>query len=822
MNATDGKLMQSSSHRVYKSLTAALIIVLLLLLSFAPARAQGIDDLQRSFERPPDDSKIMMRWWWFGPAVTKSEIEREMRVMKEGGIGGFEVQAVYPLELEDAANGIKILPFLSDEFIDMLRFTSAKARELGLRMDLTLGSGWPFGGPTVSIDQAAGQLRSERVKVGGDTRRVPLPKMPAGEKFIGAFLVRTQGNEVIPESVRQLTEIKDGAVWLPANLEGSNEVMFFISGRAGMQVKRPAVGGEGFVLNHMDRPSTEHYLKTVGDRLMQAFSPGNKPYAIFCDSLEVYNQDWTSDFLEEFQRRRGYDLKPYLPALIVDIGPKTKDIRHDWGQTQTELLNERFFAPMQEWARRNGTRFRIQGYGIPAATISSNAGVDLAEGEGPQWKVVRASRWASSANHIYGRNVTSSETWTWLHSPVFRATPLDIKAEADLHFLQGINQLIGHGWPYTAEGVEYPGWRFYAAGVYNEKNPWWIVMPDVARYLQRMSFLMRQGKPANDVALYLPNSDGWASFSAGKVHMIETLREHLGPDIMPAILEAGYNLDFFDDHALDRVGRVEKGALVLGPNRYPIVILPDVERIPPNTLSKLEAFARGGGVLIATRRIPNLAPGFKATEAEQNQIRELSRNLFEGASAPAHFVTEENQLGQKLKRLSKPDVELSPSVPEIGFVHRRSNDAEIYFLANTSNLPHNVKATFRVPGWQPEWWDPFTGRIWAAKVEAPSKGATTITLDLAPYESRVVVFSKRMISAPPLPSGTTISMDLSSDWRVSFGRDAKAVTMDRLRSWTENEETRYFSGEATYEKVVSLPESLLQPGGKLWLDFGSG
>ena len=72
------------------------------------------------------------------------------------------------------------------------------------------------------------------------------------------------------------------------------------------------------------------------------------------------------------------------------------------------------------------------------------------KGEGSQWKTVRASRWASSANHLYGRPVTSSETWTWLHSPVFRATPLDMKAEADLHFLQGINQLIGHGWPYTA------------------------------------------------------------------------------------------------------------------------------------------------------------------------------------------------------------------------------------------------------------------------------------------------------------------------------------------------------------------------------------
>jgi hypothetical protein len=126
-------------------------------LYFAPAAwAQGgIQDLQRSFAQPPDDARIMMRWWWFGPAVTKPEIERELRVMKAGGIGGVEIQAVYPLALDDPATGIKNLPFLSDEHLEALRFASEKGRELGMRIDLTLGSGWPFGGPTVSIKRRA-------------------------------------------------------------------------------------------------------------------------------------------------------------------------------------------------------------------------------------------------------------------------------------------------------------------------------------------------------------------------------------------------------------------------------------------------------------------------------------------------------------------------------------------------------------------------------------------------------------------------------------------------------------------------------------------
>ena len=103
-----------------------------------------------------------------------------------------------------------------------------------------------------------------------------------------------------------------------------------------------------------------------------------------------------------------------------------------------------------------------------------------------------------------------------------------MKAEADLHFLQGINQLIGHGWPYTPEGVEYPGWRFYAAGVFNEKNPWWIAMPDITLYLQRVSFLLRQGRPANDVAVYLPAADAYAHFTLGRDDLFRTAAERIG------------------------------------------------------------------------------------------------------------------------------------------------------------------------------------------------------------------------------------------------------------------------------------------------------
>ena len=117
----------------------------------------------------------MMRWWWFGPAITKPEIQRELEQMKAAGIGGVEIATLYPLALDDPQTGFRNLPYLSDEYIDHLRFAAAEARRLGLRMDVTLGSGWPFGGPHIPLTQAAGEMRVETVTIPANARSIATP-----------------------------------------------------------------------------------------------------------------------------------------------------------------------------------------------------------------------------------------------------------------------------------------------------------------------------------------------------------------------------------------------------------------------------------------------------------------------------------------------------------------------------------------------------------------------------------------------------------------------------------------------------------------------
>jgi alpha-L-rhamnosidase len=782
-----------------------------------------VQALHQSFAHPPDDSRIMMRWWWFGPSASKPELRRELEQMRAAGIGGVEIATLYPLALDDPETGFHNYPFVSAEHIENLRYAAEQARQLGLRVDITLGSGWPFGGPHILVTQAAGELRAEPVQIPPGAHSIPVPPLEHGEKILAAFIAPDSDSGPDLEQGKMVPAPSGPRLEFTDLSAGKNTVIFFLSSRTGMMVKRPAVGASGFVLDHYDQAAIQNHLHAVGDPLLSAFGD-HPPYAVFSDSLEDYGSDWTPNLLSEFQRRRGYDLLPFLPALIGDAGPDTPAIRHDWGQTLTELANEQFLEPIHDWAKEHHTLFRSQTYGFPPVTLSSNRYEDLPEGEGKatvnMWRDFSDTRWAASAGHLFNHTVVSSETWTWLHSPAFRATPLDMKAEADLHFLQGINQLIGHGWPYSPEAAGEPGWRMYAAGAFNAHNPWFAIMPDLTKYLQRVSFALRQGKPANDVALLLPNDDVWASFKArtqqnksatslggfdetgSNVTIDESMSAFLGHEVIPQILDAGFNLDFIDADAIDTVGIP-----------YKILILPNVDRIPVATYEKILDFAHRGGIVIATRRLPATAPGHQDAQAISTRVQSVSEALFHGQIATAHFVANERDLGASLASWSRPDFVVTPKTPQIGFIRRHLNSGDLYFVANTSNKPHKVQASFRSTAAHAELWDLFTGETQGLS------NSNQIDLDLQPYESRIIFFSNTSLSAPAATHRSdNKQIDISHDWQIDLGN--ATFQMANLTSWTERPEARFFSGSATYQKTIEMPN--IRPGQPVTLDFGEG
>ncbi len=792
------------------------------------AQAPGSDArvLVQDFEAPPDEARVLMRWWWFGPSVTTDGLDRDLRAMRDAGLGGVEVQPVYPLALDDAQTGARVLPYLSPAFLDVLTHARGTAGSLGLRFDVTLGSGWPFGGPTVTASDAAGALRVARLPHTAGSRAVGLPTLEAGERYLAAYLTPGPSEPADPGAFTRLdlARARDGVVALPAPLVRDHIAWVFIESRTGMMVKRPAVGAEGFVLNHYDRSALRRYLESVGTPLLGALA-SSRPYAIFCDSLEVFGSDWSTGLTVAFQQRYGYDLRDHLPALLKGDDQRSRGVRHDWGQLLTERLETEFLEPLTQWAHEHDTRLRVQAYGIPPARPSSAGLIDLPEGEGAAWRTVSATRWASSAAHVFGRPVASSEAWTWLHSPSFAATPLDVKAEADLHFLQGITQLIGHGWPNTPPGVEWPGARFYAASVLSDANPWWIVMPDVARYLQRTSAMLREGQPVSDVALYLPVSEAWSRMQPGRVHLFEMLRDHVGPAVVASLLDGGFAFDVVDDRELVPSARIEGRDLVVGRARYRAVVLPNVTVMPPQTLDLLTAFARAGGLVVASRRAPSEAPGFRSGVQQHGHVARAAATLFGGGGVtrPLGLLAPTDEaIGATLASRITPAVRWGSDAAVLGFIQRRVGGVDLFFVANTTNRAITTTAALRTAASRAESWDLVNGTRHALAGTRGGEGLD-VRLTLAPYASAMLVAGDDLPggvggAACPASGG---EMDLSTGWQLEVpGQPARRL--DALASWHERTETRFFSGVATYTRDLEITQSVLEGRCPVWLDFGEG
>ena len=805
---------------------ALLCLRLALLCALLPAMAEAqhtdtLAALRQGFLHPPDDARPMVRWWWFGAAVVKPEILRELQQMKADGIGGAELAFVYPEVLDDPSKGLKNLPFLSAEMLDAVRYAQAEGRKLGLRIDVTLCSGWPYGGPNTPLSQAGARLRTVEVALPANAIAVREPLLGEGESFIATSLVNLRSAEAAqpcgfghgtacgPETMQDRKAPVLSPAWEASSAQplalapvitvaASSEpraVLFFIAGHTRQQVKRAAVGAEGYVLDPFSREAVKTHLEKVGAPLLQAFG-STPPYAVFSDSLEAYGADWTPDLPQQFLKRRGYDLLPHLPEFVAGGSPAAEKVRHDYGRTLTELVDENYLTQIDDWAKAHHTLFRSQTYGEPAVSFSSQRLAALAEGEGPQWRGFSTLRWASSANHVFGRAVTSGETFTWLHSPVFRATPLDMKAEADIDFIMGENQLVFHGWPYSPPPGEVPepGWSLYAAAVFNDHNPWHPVMPAVTQYIARLSWLLRQGEPANQVAILLPTDDAWASFSPGHVSVSEAVKQLIPAELISTILSAGYNFDFIDADAIHRDGLA----------KYELLVLPSTDRIPVETLKKIYDWRKRQYAIapqreydvICYQRCPSIdpegspLPGMTATFLVADTAKALASDLHD-AVAPG------------LNLLPGAETSFSALTGSLGYIHRSLPHADVYFLTNTSNGPLRMLATFPTKRAFGEAVDPDTGS--ATALGRNMDGHNEADVYLAPYESRVFLFGDEDDHAPDVHYGhSTVMADLGADWDLRFTGTNQAAKHAHLTDWTADPATLHYSGEGIYTRDFTL------------------
>lgn len=762
--------------------------------------ASGGDSLAEGFRSVPAEARMRMYWRVFGPAWTSPEIDRELDQVKAAGVGGVTVYFMCPAALDDPSQGIKNLKFGSPEFLDFFRYAAEAAKKRGLRFGVNGSTGWPFGGPTVSVADSAQRIREVYAP-----RHSDLSKTDPGkdESLVAVF--------------------RNGQPIDPNHLSGSGETRAYIAGPTRMQVKRPSYGSEGLVVNHYDRRALDRYLSAVVEPMLKA---GHGIVEnLGCDSLEVYGSNWTSDLPDVFRKRRGYDLTQHLPELFDKDSDLGKNIRFDFWRTLGELTEERFTKPLGEWCASHRVNLEMEPYGTPPNPMTSSRYIQTPTGEHYEWKGFSVQRYVASAAHQAGRRIVSSEAWTWSGLPNRLADSLsDLKLVSDMTFLSGSNDLTAVDFPYSPQSAGSPGWTPYYGPFMGPGNSQWPMFPKLVDYCNRCQWMLRQGEPVRKVAVYLPVEDSFRDGPTEQMTLDFYVRDRLvtgkatsefglqnalkhQSDLVHGLISSGYDFDGIDFWSIDRVASVRDASLAVGPARYNAIVLPHLESIDLEAMRKIAAFCRAGGTVVATQRIPTRTPGvvdgtpeLVKLDAELFGPMPRTGEIHPVGAGTAELVASDADVPEALSHRLVPSVRYVAQPSTVGFQHRRLHGRDIFFFANVGPDRAHFDMSLDSSFGNRELWDAMTGKI-RALPPGPS-----VSLDLPARGSAFVVCGRPTSDALPIQSvmRPVELQDVQGHWRLSFiGPDAPVpVELASLCSWTDSPGARFFSGLGMYTTTI--------------------
>ena len=588
------------------------------------------------------EAKPATRWWWMGSAVDKENLTRNIKSYAEAGMGTLEITPIYGVQGNDANE----IPFLSPQWMEMFRHTQSEAHRNGMQIDMNTGTGWPFGSPEVSLEDAASCLIISEYKLkSGERLRVKVEPEDKTQKA-HAVLSRLMGfsDKGICLDLTLKVDNKGMLNWKAS--KGNWRLIAAFTGKTLQKVKRAAPGGEGYVMDHFSEKSVENYLA----RFDKAFSNSkvSYPHNFFNDSYEVYKADWTPRFFEEFALRRGYKLEEHLPEFLSEVrSDNTARIISDYRETMAELLQENFTKQWTEWAHSHGAKTRNQAHGSPGNLIDLYATVDVPECEGfgisdfnikglRKDSLTRSNdsdlsmlKYASSAAHIAGKPYISSETFTWL-TEHFRTSLSQCKPDIDLMFVSGVNHAYFHGCTYSPKEAEWPGWKFYASIDMSPTNSIWKDAPSFFDYISRCQSFLQMGAPDNDFLLYLPIYDMWQE-QDGRLLMFDIHKmSQRAPRFIEAvhrIYNAGYDVDYISDNFIRNAQCVDGKIVTSGGISFKALIIPGVKLMPDDVLAKLVNLASEGATLVFLDRFPEDVPGYNALDLRRKNFNQWLEKL---------------------------------------------------------------------------------------------------------------------------------------------------------------------------------------------------
>ncbi len=838
-----------------------LLLVVVVAISMPQTFGQASAGLYEQFRNPDAKYRPFVRWWWNGDKVEPQELVRELRLLKEAGIGGVEINPIeFPSRCDDM--GKRSLVWLSDEWISALKTTFDEAERLGMQCDLIVGSGWPFGSETLPRDERASVMLTYAMEIDGgqtitfsvsDICKAVDPGVTVPNPDRTSELVAIK---LAPDSICSLSQIVDLTDKISGDSisidipRGKHFVYALVRYDSFACVINGAPGAAGSIVDHMNTGAVERYLNNMSVTLQTKLGPIKAHLrAYFVDSMELEGCNWTSDFAAEFKSRRGYDLMPWLPFIMFKVGrlgdvvsynfgaqkssdfhEKVNRVRYDFELTKAELLHERYTKTYLQWCENQGVKSRAQAYGHGFFPLETSLGYDIPEGESWTTNYLRhkvgeemgdedyrrgraytmINKYVSSAAHLSGKRVVSAEEMTNTYR-VF-ATSLELlKVGSDMSAFSGITHSVWHGFNYSPPEAGLPGWVQYGS-YYNEKNTWWKYFHLLNDYRTRMAYLLQNAEMQTDIAILPANCDLWTEYGVQTEPFPGKLNVPYTSLLWEAIHKNGGGADYVSESIISNA-TVANGRLCYGKKEYSVLFLAEVSGLSQESADKILEFVKKGGRVFCVGKFPDKSLGLMNYQKRDVKIhstvekmKKYSQNFVllkkpaDGKYLEWYFdVMNKYDLPHDIT-IARPDRFLLQN-------HYVGDDGSDVFLLANANINESVESDIdfsAVVNGRTAWlYDANDGARYVLPLENGN-----LHLRFGPSEAWLIVFnnerSEKAWQKKPAEGANALELN---NWQLTFVHSSEKWTKDTvLEQLVDLKETPFvnFMGDIIYRTTLEL------------------
>ena len=713
------------------------------------------------FQNPPKKFRGVP-FWSLNDALRDKELRRQIKIMDEGGFGGFFLHAREGL----------ITPYLTNNWFDRVKTCVTEAKKRGMYAWLYDEDKWPSGFAGGAVSSIGPEYRTkallvhiyERIDWGKETLAVF--EISSGRK------VKRGEKEVEKENYAHFIE--------------------YVS----------SLGNRWFsdfsYIDTLNVNAVKEFLEKTHEKYFKLFKDefGKTIPGIFTDEPNFISRSanygrgakypsallpWTNNFQEYFRDKNGYDIVDNLLSLIFDVGNYTK-VRYDYWKTVTELFVNSYSKTIYEWCNKHGIKYtghylaedtllsqlKTIGAAMPHYEYEHIPGIDhLGRHINNNLTVKQV---ASVANQLGKERVLSETYGTSGQSLSFE----DRKWIGDWEFVLGVNLLNHHLVLYSMRGLrkrDYPP-------TFSYHQPWWKYNRLIEDYFARLSYALSLGKRLTDILIIHPISSAWILYTPFNEGRVRELDEKL-KWLIKELLDIKLDYELGDEIIMEKYGSVSGNKLIVGRCAYSIVIIPPSINISSSTFNLLKKFVNNGGKLIIFKQAPFLIDGERSNKIkelfEKAEIVDLSEEsilkAFKDYKRPINVVDNKGKV-----------------IRDIWYHLREVKDKLIIFLVNLNrNKSYDARVLIRYKG-SVEKWDPFTGTI-SLLNSKENKDYIEINLKFPPTGSHLIVIdkTKKPQIIRDLKYKLTETIDLRNSWNLKR-LSPNSLTIDFCKVKIEDKE----------------------------------